>query len=68
MKAIEFEATYKDGAIIVPDNLKNSFGSSSFRVIVLQQEKQLKTFDGKNLTPMIDTTGFKFDREEAHER
>jgi hypothetical protein len=68
LKAIEFDTVYENGSISVPDQYRSSIEEAPVKVIILQRlsdtvKKPLR-FDAFR----IDTRGFKFDREEAHER
>ena len=76
MKAFEFLAKMKNGAIEVPKNyIENVKKGGQLRVIVLVDEvqKPKKTLTKKALRSRfkavrLDTRGFKFNREEANER
>jgi len=67
MQAYEFHTTAKDGFIKIPDEYAKKI-ASNVRVIVLAGEKSKK--DKRSLFPDLglDTTGYKFNREEANER
>jgi hypothetical protein len=67
MKALEFETVYKNGSILVPEEFRASIYGARLKVIVLQSaDKPQKPLQFNAFR--IDTRGFKFDREEAHER
>ena len=67
MQAYEFQTTAKDGYIEIPIEYKN-ICNAKVKVIILAEEKPVKS--KRSLFPdfSIDTTGYKFDREEANER
>ena len=66
MQAYEFQTVARNGIITIPDEYKQKI-ISKIKVIVLTEEPAL---DKKSLFPnfTIDTTGYKFNREEANER
>ncbi|MCL2095329.1 MAG: hypothetical protein FWH10_00320 [Oscillospiraceae bacterium] len=66
MRAYEFQTFVHNGIIPIPDEYKKKI-ISKIKVIVLTEES---VPDKKSLFPdfTIDTTGYKFDREEANER
>ena len=67
MQAYEFQTTARNGYIEIPDEYK-IFGNAKIKVIIFTEEKPVKS--KRSLFPdfTVDTTGYKFDREEANER
>lgn len=67
MYAIEFEAEIKDGVVRIPNEHKNLQHNSSAKFIVLVDSEQNKI--KKRMSAVsIDTSKFKFNRDEANER
>ena len=68
MHAIEFVSKESNGVIEVPSKYRKDL-TKEFRVIILlDREKIKKTTTKKFSEPKVKTKGFKFDRDEAHER
>jgi hypothetical protein len=68
MYAVEFDASVTNGVITIPLEYRNSI-KEDVRVILLSK-KETKSPRTKNpiYSVGIDMTGYKFDREELHER
>ena len=67
MKAIEFKAKTDKGIIKIPKQIKNKL-NQEVRVILLFEEKEKDIGQHHFTAAKIKTKGFKFNREEAHER
>ena len=67
MQAYEFQTMVNDGFIKIPDEY-NKIKNSKIKVIILTEEKPIK--NKRSLFPnfTIDTTNYKFNRDEANER
>ena len=66
MQAYEFYATAENGFIKIPDEYKKKIGKK-IKVTIVNEEKS--DIDWNTLfPPTIDTTIWKFNREEANER
>ena len=68
LKAIEFDTVYQNGLIFVPDKYRTSIDEAPVKVIILQPALKITQKPLRFDAFRIDTRGFKFDREEAHER
>jgi len=66
MQAYEFYAITENGFIRIPDEYKKKLGEK-VKVIVVNDENSDLDWD-ELFPPMINTKGFKFNREEANER
>jgi len=76
--AIEFESRVEGGVIRIPEAYRDVLARVKAPVyVVLREHRQSKTLSRKNtrrvstedvLAPCITTSGWKFSREEAHER
>ena len=66
MRTYEFYTTAENGIIQIPDEFKKKIGKK-IKVIV-ENEVQDETDWDSLFPPMINTKGFKFNREEANER
>ena len=71
MKAIEFKARTENSVIKIPNDIKNKL-QQEVRVILLFDEKEKREEKRSRKAHFsatrIRTKGFRFDREEAHER
>ncbi len=71
MKAVEFKARTDKGVIEIPNDIKNKL-QQEVRVILLFDEKDDvewgRSGKARFSATRIKTKGFKFNREEAHER
>ena len=74
MQAYEFYATPENRVIRIPEQYKDKI-TSGVKVILLEEQQgktkaraQAKKRSDLLLPPSYDTTGWKFDREEADER
>ena len=66
MQSFEFYATAENGYIRIPEKYKKKVGT---KVKVVVENDELLSVDWNALfPPMVDTRGWKFDREEANER
>ncbi len=72
MHTIEFEAKIENGVVHVPKNIEDleHINKAKFIMIFDKDNKNIKVNNKKRKMSAIsiDTVGFKFDREEAHER
>ena len=73
MYAVEFETTIKNGIVHIPKEYKDLQEKQKVRFLVMyDSDDEYKTNTKKRKKEMsaisIDTIGFKFDRDEAHER
>jgi len=70
MYAVEFEADLKNGVIKIPENIKNlgNIGGAKFIMMFEKEEKKKPIHKEKMSAISLDTRGFKFNREDAHER
>ena len=73
MYAVEFEATIKNGIVHIPKEYKDLQEKRKVRFLIMydrDDEYKTNTRQGKKEMSAIsiDTRGFKFDRDEAHER
>jgi len=70
MYAVEFEAYLKNGVINVPEKIKSLGDIDSAKFIMMfEEEKKKRPMNKEKMSAIsIDTKGFKFNREEAHER
>ena len=69
MQAYEFNATIQDGIIHIPEQLADE--NLSWVKVILLADSVKRTADsrkGKFTAMQLKTKGFKFNREEAHER
>lgn len=74
MQAYEFITTPVDGVIKIPSKYRNKI-KTGVKVIILEQETEIEAqskpaMKKSNLlaAPAYDTTGWRFDREEANAR
>ena len=71
MYAVEFEASIENGIVHIPQKYKDLQEKREVKFIIMYDNKY-KTNIAKRKNKMsaisIDTIGFKFDRDEAHER
>jgi hypothetical protein len=67
MQAYEFNTTAKDGFIKIPTEYEKKI-PGNVRVIVFAEKKPLSRKSKRFPYFALDTTGYKFDREEANER
>jgi len=75
MRAYEFYTTPKDGVISIPEQLRARI-TSSIKVIILEELHDAPNYEDINakrksdllLPPTLDTSEWKFSREEANER
>jgi len=74
MQAYEFIATPIDGVIKIPTKYRDKI-KAGVKVIILEQEVQIATQSKPAIkksdllaAPAYDTTGWRFDREEANAR
>jgi len=75
MRAYEFYTTPKDGVIPIPEQLRARI-TSSIKVIILEELYDMPSYEDVNvrrksdllLPPTLDTSEWKFSREEANER
>ena len=73
MYAVEFETTIKNGIVHIPKEYKDLQVKQEVRFLIMyDSDDEYKTNTRKRKKEMsaisIDTRGFKFDRDEAHER
>jgi len=72
MYAIEFEATIENGIVRIPDNINNVGKAYKAKFIMMYDDSYKMNIENRGKKTMsaisIDTKGYKFDREEAHER
>ena len=72
MYAIEFEATIEDGIVRIPDDINNIGETYKAKFVMMYDDSyeiNIEKRDKKMMSAIsIDTKGYKFDREEAHER
>ncbi|MDR2937906.1 MAG: hypothetical protein LBU92_03075, partial [Prevotellaceae bacterium] len=67
-QAYEFSATVRNGVIHIPEQLSNE-NLSWVKVILLADSVEKNPKSRKKFTAMqLKTKGFKFNREEVHER
>ena len=73
MEIYEFYTTAENGVIRIPDDYENEAGAK-IRVILIKEkstdkkEKPVRKKSDLLLPPILDTRGWKFNREEANER
>ena len=73
MYAVEFEAPIENGIVHIPKEYKDLQEKRKVKFLVIYDDKnidkQINIKKSKKMnTISIDTIGFKFNREEAHER
>ena len=73
MYAVEFETTIKNGIVHIPKEYKDLQEKQEVRFLIMyDSDGEYKTNTKERKKEMsaisIDTRGFKFDRDEAHER
>jgi len=69
MYAVEFEAYLKNGVINVPEKIKSLGDIDSAKFIMMFEKEEKKIINKEKMRAIsIDTRGYKFNREEAHER
>ena len=72
MYAVEFEAPIKDGVVRIPKEYKDLQDKRRVKLFIVYDDKdieQVNTTKEKKMSAIsIDTKGFKFNRDEAHER
>jgi hypothetical protein len=73
MYAVEFQATIKNGIVRIPKEYKDLQEKREVRFFIMYDSNdKYRTNTEKRKKKMsaisIDTIGFKFDRDEAHER
>ena len=66
MHAFEFSALVENNFISVPESYAERI-AAPVRVIILSEEMP-QSEPKKRFTPVLDTRGYKFNREELHER
>ena len=75
MQAYEFYAKPENGAILIPEKYKNLI-TDDITVIILDKKSKKINWEETGVQkksdllspPILDTRGWKFDREEANER
>ena len=67
MQAFEFSALVENNFIRVPESYADRI-AAPVRVIILSEEIIPQSEPKKQFTPVLDTRGYKFNREELHER
>ena len=70
MKKIEFFAEPEDGTFKIPEKYQKDLEEGEIKVVLFIDYKKEKkrSFNKKFKALELDTRGFKFDRDEAHER
>jgi hypothetical protein len=71
MYAVEFETTIKNGVVHIPKEYKDLQEKRRVRFLIMydnDDKYKANTKKRKMSAISIDTRGFKFDRDEAHER
>ena len=74
MQAVEFEANIENGIVRIPEEYRDLQEKKEVRFVVIynnHNEEHKNTIEKKKKKMSaisIDTVGFKFDRNEAHER
>ena len=66
MQAVQFQTTSENGFIRIPDEYRKLVGLN-VKVIVVNEEQPDTGLDDL-FPPVIDTKGWRFDRDEANER
>ena len=67
MEAFEFQTTVQEGVIKIPEKLIKKL-TRNIKVIIMTEEENKVPSDSAFPYFAIDTTGYKFNREEANER
>jgi hypothetical protein len=73
MYAVEFEATIENGIVRIPQEYKDLQEKREVRFVIMydnsdKYKTNIKKIKKEMSAISIDTTGFKFNRDEAHER
>ncbi len=70
MYAVEFETDIKNGIVRIPKKFKDLQDKKSVKLFIVYDDNKNKNgFKRKKMSAVsIDTKGFKFNREKAHER
>jgi len=72
MYAVEFQATIENGIVHIPKEYKDLQEKRKVRFFIIYDDSDKRTNIEKRKKKMnaisIDTIGFKFNRDEAHER
>ena len=63
----QYETIFNDGVIVVPDNCNLTSGTKIIFTVIKDEAAELEKWE-KRFPPHIDTTKWKFNREEANER
>ena len=72
MYAVEFQATIENGIVRIPKEYKDLQEKRKVRFLIMYDDSENYKANVEKRKKMnaisIDTIGFKFDRDEAHER
>ena len=73
MHAVEFQAVIEDGIVRIPKEYKDLQDKTEVRFLIIYDDNSkyranIEKKEKKMSAISIDTIGFKFDRDEAHER
>jgi len=68
MRAYEFYAKQENGFIKIPDEYRKKLNPKFKVIIVEDNEEKNSSIRDLLLPPILDTRGWKFDKEEANER
>jgi hypothetical protein len=68
MQTFEFKANYRDGVIAVPEDIQRKISDAGLKVILIVEESKPETQKTCFQAIRVNTKGFIFNREDAHER